>query len=118
LRRTAAASAAMTAAATPTLAQSTPPPSAPLDSARGAERAATEERLAGGGEGCDFLVDPIKALGFDYVCANPGSSFRGLHESIINYGGNEKPELITCMHAARARATGHGSYQSEGKRVH
>ena len=35
------------------------------------------------------MVDVIKSLGFEYVCANPGSSFRGLHESIVNYGGNK-----------------------------
>src|SRR4029453_5905201 len=39
--------------------------------------------------GSDFMVDVLKALGFEYVAANPGSSFRGLHESIINYGGNK-----------------------------
>src|SRR5262249_9749300 len=38
--------------------------------------------------GSDYMVDVIKSLGFEYVCANPGSSFRGIHESIINYGGN------------------------------
>ena len=43
------------------------------------------------------MVDTIKALGFEYICANPGSSFRGLHESVINYGNNEKPELLTCI---------------------
>src|SRR5262245_47555447 len=37
--------------------------------------------------GSDFMVDVIKSLGLDFVCANPGSSFRGLHESIVNYGG-------------------------------
>src|SRR5262245_882255 len=36
----------------------------------------------------DFMVDVIKSLGFEYVAANPGSSFEGLHESIINYGEN------------------------------
>ncbi|MSO30828.1 MAG: thiamine pyrophosphate-binding protein, partial [Acidobacteria bacterium] len=45
--------------------------------------------------GSDFMVDVIKSLGFEYICANPGSSFRGLHESIINYGGNKAPEFIT-----------------------
>src|SRR5690349_3058728 len=48
--------------------------------------------------GSDFMVDVLKSLGFEYVAANPGSSFRGLHESIINYGGNAKPELLTCCH--------------------
>src|SRR6202521_6149475 len=48
--------------------------------------------------GSDFMVDVTKALGFEYVFANPGSSFRGLHESLVNYGGNKKPEVITCCH--------------------
>jgi hypothetical protein len=48
--------------------------------------------------GADFMLDVIKSLGFEYVAANPGSSFRGLHESIINYGGNKSPELLTCCH--------------------
>jgi len=48
--------------------------------------------------GSDFMLDVFKSLGFEYVAANPGSSFRGLHESIINYGGNKAPEMITCMH--------------------
>src|SRR5206468_3822110 len=39
----------------------------------------------------DFMVDVIKSLGFEYVAANPGSSFEGLHESIINYGENKMP---------------------------
>ena len=41
--------------------------------------------------GSDFMVDVLKALGFEYIFANPGSSFRGLHESVVNYGGNKKP---------------------------
>src|SRR2546427_13072299 len=45
--------------------------------------------------GSDFMVDVIKSLGFEYVAANPGSSFRGLHESLINYGGNKKPGVLT-----------------------
>src|SRR5499427_4064759 len=35
--------------------------------------------------GADFMVDVLKSLDFDYVFANPGSSFRGLQESFINY---------------------------------
>ena len=37
------------------------------------------------------MVDVFKSLDFEFVAANPGSSFRGLHESLINYGGNAKP---------------------------
>src|SRR5438128_1479223 len=65
--------------------------------------------------GSDFMVDVIKSLGFEYACANPGSSFRGLHESVINYGGNQKPELLTCCHEESAVAMGHGYFKAEGK---
>ncbi|HEU5237752.1 MAG TPA: twin-arginine translocation signal domain-containing protein, partial [Pyrinomonadaceae bacterium] len=40
--------------------------------------------------GSDFMVDVLRSLDLEYVCANPGSSFRALHESIVNYGGNQK----------------------------
>ncbi|HEX4996880.1 MAG TPA: thiamine pyrophosphate-dependent enzyme [Terriglobia bacterium] len=65
--------------------------------------------------GSDFMVDVIKALGFEYCCANPGSSFRALHESIINYGGNRMPELITCCHEESSVAMAHGYFKIEGK---
>jgi len=70
----------------------------------------TEER-----SGSDFMVDVIKSLGIEYVCSNPGSSFRGLHESVINYGGNKSPEFITCCHEESAVAMGHGYAKIEGK---
>src|SRR5438128_2262891 len=65
--------------------------------------------------GADFMTDVIRSLGFEYVCANPGSSFRGLHESIVNYGGNRNPELITCCHEESAVAMAHGYAKIEGK---
>src|ERR1700694_3116134 len=65
--------------------------------------------------GSDFMVDVIKSLDIDYVCANPGSSFRGLHESVINYGGNQNPELITCCHEEASVAMAHGYAKIEGK---
>jgi acetolactate synthase-1/2/3 large subunit len=65
--------------------------------------------------GSDFMVDVIKSLGIEYCAANPGSSFRGLHESIINYGGNKNPELITCLHEESSAAIAHGYAKIEGK---
>jgi len=65
--------------------------------------------------GSDYMVDVIKSLGFEYVCANPGSSFRGLHESVINYGGNTAPELITCCHEESSVAMAHAYFKAEGK---
>jgi acetolactate synthase-1/2/3 large subunit len=65
--------------------------------------------------GSDYMVDVIKSLGFDYVAFNPGSSFEGLHESLINYGGNTKPEIITCCHEESSVAMAHGYAKIEGK---
>src|SRR5688572_8698685 len=58
--------------------------------------------------GSDFMVDVIKTLDFKYVATNPGSSFRSLHESLVNYGGNTKPELLTCLHEESAVGMAHG----------
>jgi acetolactate synthase-1/2/3 large subunit len=73
------------------------------------------EVLTEGPSGSDFMVDVIKSLGVPYVCANPGSSFRGLQESIINYSGNASPEFITCCHEESSVAMAHGYAKIEGK---
>src|SRR6266481_7324264 len=65
--------------------------------------------------GSDFMVDIVKSLGIEYICANPGSSFRGLHESLVNYGGNKDPELITCCHEESSVALAQGYSAVEGK---
>jgi acetolactate synthase-1/2/3 large subunit len=67
--------------------------------------------------GSDFMIDVFKSLGFEYFFANPGSSFRGLHESLINYGGNKNPELITCCHEESAVAMAHGYFKAAGKPI-
>jgi acetolactate synthase I/II/III large subunit len=71
--------------------------------------------LTEGRSGSDFMVDVIKSLGFEYICANPGSSFRGLHESVINYGNNQNPEFITCCHEESSVAMAQGYSKIEGK---
>ncbi len=65
--------------------------------------------------GGDFMVDVLKSLNIEYVASNPGSSFRGIHESIINYGGNKMPEFITCLHEESSVAMAHGYFKVEGK---
>ncbi len=65
--------------------------------------------------GGDFMVDVIKALGFEYIASNPGSSFRGIHESIITYGGNSMPEFLTCCHEESSVAMAHAYFKAEGK---
>ena len=73
------------------------------------------EVLTEGRAGSDFMVDVIKSLGFECVCSVAGSSFRGLHESVINYGGNQNPEFITCCHEESSVAMAHGYAKIEGK---
>jgi acetolactate synthase-1/2/3 large subunit len=65
--------------------------------------------------GADFMVDVLKSLNIEYICANPGSDFRGLHESIINYGSNKNPEFITCTHEESSVGMAHGYAKIEGK---
>jgi acetolactate synthase I/II/III large subunit len=65
--------------------------------------------------GSDFMLDVLKSLGFEYIAANPGSSFRALHESVLNYGGNKNPELLTCCHEESAVALADGYARVEGK---
>jgi len=76
-----------------------------------------EESLTTDRCGADRMVDVIKAIGLEYICANPGSSFRALHESIVNYGGNTKPELITCCHEESSVAMAHGFAKIDGKPI-
>lgn len=65
--------------------------------------------------GSDFMIDVIKSLGFEYIAANPGSSFRGFQESVINYGENKSPEFLTCCHEESAVGMAHGYAKIEGK---
>ncbi len=74
-----------------------------------------EMKPVAGRAGSDFMVDVIKSLNVDYVYSNPASSFRGLHESLINYGKNEKPEFITCMHEESSIAMAHAYFKVTGK---
>ena len=63
----------------------------------------------------DFMVDVIKSLQIEHIYSNPASSFRGLHESLINYGKNTMPDFITCMHEESSVAMAHGYAKAAGK---
>ena len=65
--------------------------------------------------GADFMLDVLKTFDFDYVTETPASTFRGLHEAIINYGANKKPEMLSCMHEEIAVAMAHGYAKIEGR---
>src|SRR6516225_6712032 len=119
LKKAAAGAAALAAA--PTLTEAQPPqgtlgrPVAPISPETEFGTPPAMEVLTVDRSGSDFMLDVIKSLGIEYVCANPGSSFRGLHESVINYGGNKNPEFITCCHEESSVAMGHGYAKIEYK---
>jgi len=118
LKAAATGTAAAAIAATPAAAAAAPPPriTAPPPLLKLADAApATAEVLTVDRPGSDFMVDVLKSLDFEYLCANPGNSFRSLHESLINYGGNSRPEFITCCHEESSVAMGHGYAKIEGK---
>jgi acetolactate synthase I/II/III large subunit len=86
-------------------------PAAPAEGGKGARvEVLTNER-----PGADFMLEVIKQLGIEYCAANPASSCRALHESMINYGGNKMPELLTACHEESSVAMGHGYAKIEGK---
>lgn len=65
----------------------------------------------------DLMVQTLKELGVEYAAANPGSSFEGFQESVINYGNppNVMPEWITALHEGAAVTMAHGYAKAEGK---
>ena len=63
----------------------------------------------------DLIVYMLNGLGIDYATTNPGATTRGMHESIVSYGGNSSPEMITCCHEELAVAMAEGYYLATGK---
>jgi benzoylformate decarboxylase/acetolactate synthase-1/2/3 large subunit len=64
--------------------------------------------------GSDVMVDVLRKLGLKYVSLNPGSSFRGLHDSLVNYGGDEIT-MIECPHEKLALGVAHGYAKVTGE---
>src|SRR3954471_13534200 len=71
-------------------------------------------RRADPGFGSDVVVDLLHALGYRYLPMNPGSSFRGLHDSVVNHGGNTEPEIPLCLLEEIAVALAHGYAKARG----
>jgi acetolactate synthase-1/2/3 large subunit len=118
----AAAPSAATAAAGAGEPAAKPSATRPTAALAAAETAMPKAEVAGvgapgseGAPGSDFMVDVIKTLNIDYMCSNPASSFRGIHESLNNYGGNTKPEFIECMHEESSIGMAHGYFKIAGK---
>ncbi|MDE2900102.1 MAG: thiamine pyrophosphate-binding protein [Chloroflexota bacterium] len=65
--------------------------------------------------GSDVIVDAIRALGIEYISMNPGATFRGIHDSMVNHLGNQGPEFILCNHEEIAVALAQGYGRAAGK---
>ena len=65
--------------------------------------------------GSDVVVDLLRELDVPYLPMNPGSSFRGLHDSLVNHGGNTDPQLLLCLHEEVAVAMAHGWSKATGR---
>ena len=57
----------------------------------------------------------MRATDIPYIALNPGASYRGLHDSLVNYLGNERPQLLLCLHEESAVAIAHGYAKVTGK---
>ena len=67
------------------------------------------------GFGSDIIADALRSLDIPYIALTPGASYRGLHDSIVNYLGNSKPQMLLCLHEEAAVAIAHGYAKVTGK---
>ncbi len=65
--------------------------------------------------GSDALAELLSRLGLRYIALLPGSSYRGLHDSLVNYGGNRDPQMLVCLHEEHAVAVAHGYAKVAGR---
>ena len=65
--------------------------------------------------GSDAMAELLSRLGLRYIALVPGSSYRGLHDSLVNYGGNRDPQMLVCLHEEHAVAIAHGYAKVTGR---
>ena len=67
------------------------------------------------GFGSDVVADALRATDIPYIALNPGASYRGLHDSLVNYLGNTRPQMLLCLHEENAVAIAHGYAKVTGR---
>lgn len=86
---------------------------------QGERIAALERPVVSGGDaaayGSDVVAETLRALDIPYVALNPGASYRGLHDSLVNFLGNARPQMLLCLHEEHAVAIAHGFAKVTGK---
>jgi thiamine pyrophosphate-dependent acetolactate synthase large subunit-like protein len=94
-------------------------PAARAQKAAPKDPAALERPIPSGanapGFGSDVVADALRALDIPYIALNPGASYRGLHDSIVNYLGNAGPQMLLCLHEESAVAIAHGYAKVTGR---
>ena len=91
------------------------PASAAHPSLRAFERPANLTGTNAPAFGSDVVADTLRALEIPYIALNPGASYRGLHDSIVNFLGNETPQMLLCLHEESAVALAQGYAKVTGK---
>jgi thiamine pyrophosphate-dependent acetolactate synthase large subunit-like protein len=96
------------------------PQSSPIKTpARSADVASIDRPVAAGvnsaGFGSDVIAEALAALDIPFIALNPGASYRGLHDSIVNFLGNKQPQMLLCLHEEAAVAIAHGYAKVTGK---
>lgn len=67
------------------------------------------------GWGSDIPAQMLRRLGIPFIALTPGASFRGFHDSLVNHLGNERPEMLLCLHEEHAVAIAHGYAKVTGQ---
>src|SRR6478672_1144160 len=65
--------------------------------------------------GSDAVALMLRELDIPYVALNPGASYRGLHDSLVNLLGNRDPQMLLCLHEEHAVAMAHGYAKVTGR---
>ena len=65
--------------------------------------------------GSDIAAQMLRRLGIRYVSLNPGASYRGLHDSLVNHLGNTEPGMLLCLHEDHSVAIAHGYAKATGE---
>jgi len=103
-------------ASTPATARQTAKPAAADAATAGVERP-TSAGVNAPGFGSDVVAETLRALDIPYIAVTPGASYRGLHDSIVNYLGNKTPQMLLCLHEETAVAIAHGYAKVSGKAI-
>lgn len=74
-----------------------------------------DDNMTNGRWGSDIIASALRDLGFPYVCLVPGASYRGIHDSLVNFLGNRDPEMLVCLHEEHSVAIAHGYAKVTGE---